>query len=130
MELFGFYQFIGVWATLFVLIALWDIVWKAIALWRAAKRGEVVWFVLLLVLNTAGVLPIIYLLLKPAPRGRVIGTDQAAISTEGAQTTKKRSASKKVDASSTKKSASKKKSTKAASKKSPTSKQSKKQSKK
>ena len=30
-------------------------------MWRAAKRDSKVWFVLLLVLNTAGLLPILYI---------------------------------------------------------------------
>ena len=67
MELFSFYQYIGVWTSLIIALALWDLVWKAIALWRAAARKEVIWFIVLLVLNTAGILPIIYLIFKPAP---------------------------------------------------------------
>lgn len=55
------------WTTLIVIIAVWDLVWKAIALWRASQRKEVIWFVILLVLNTAGILPILYIILRPAP---------------------------------------------------------------
>ncbi len=51
------------WARrILLVVAVWDIVWRGMALWRAAKRREPVWFVSLLVLNTAGVLPIVYLL--------------------------------------------------------------------
>ena len=46
--------------TLFV---LWDLIWKGFALWRAAQRKQPIWFVALLVLNTAGFLPIIYILM-------------------------------------------------------------------
>ncbi len=42
-------------------VVVWDLVWRGMALWRAAKRREPIWFVSLLVLNTAGVLPIVYL---------------------------------------------------------------------
>jgi hypothetical protein len=35
--------------------------WKAWALWRAAQLKQKVWFVVLLVLNTMGILEIIYL---------------------------------------------------------------------
>jgi hypothetical protein len=46
----------------FVLVAvLWSILWKGLALWRAAKRGDMWWFIAFLFLNTLGVLEIIYL---------------------------------------------------------------------
>lgn len=46
----------------FVLIfILWSVVWKGLALWHAARRGEYWWFVALLVINTLGILEIIYL---------------------------------------------------------------------
>jgi|GEM_PF-2287983 methionyl-tRNA synthetase len=44
-----------------MLIALWSLVWKGIALWYAARRGEKGWFTWLLVLNTLGILEIIYI---------------------------------------------------------------------
>ncbi len=49
----------------FVLIplVLWSLFWKALALWHAARRGSVVWFVVLLLLNTVGILDIIYLII-------------------------------------------------------------------
>ncbi len=46
--------------TMLLLIA-WSLVWKGMALWRAARRGAKVWFVVLLVVNTLGVLEILYL---------------------------------------------------------------------
>jgi hypothetical protein len=42
-------------------VAIWDLTWKGLALWQAAKRRQPVWFVALLFLNTAGLLPIAYL---------------------------------------------------------------------
>ena len=46
-----------------LVIILWSLVWKGLALWRAAQRGEKAWFIVLLILNTAGILEIIYLFL-------------------------------------------------------------------
>lgn len=51
--------------SLLSVIVLWDIVWKLLASWRAARNRQKVWFVLLIVLNTAGILPIVYLLMQP-----------------------------------------------------------------
>jgi len=45
------------------LLVLWTFIWKGLALWRASKEHSVVWFVILLVINTAGILEILYLYL-------------------------------------------------------------------
>jgi len=42
-------------------VAIWDAVWKGIALWRAGRNGQLVWFIFLFILNTAGILPILYI---------------------------------------------------------------------
>ncbi len=45
-----------------ILLAIWTVPWKGLALWRSAKRGDRIWFIILLLINTLGVLEIIYLL--------------------------------------------------------------------
>ena len=42
-------------------IALWTLPWKGVALWKAAKNGHKHWFVVLLILNTVGILEIVYI---------------------------------------------------------------------
>jgi len=49
---------------LFFTLALWSLFWKGFALWVSARKGERFWFVLILTLNTVGILEIIYLLYK------------------------------------------------------------------
>lgn len=50
-------------ATLsFVAIALWSLAWKGVALWFAARNHQKRWFVVLLIVNTVGILDIVYLL--------------------------------------------------------------------
>ena len=49
--------------TALLLLVLWSIFWKGLALWHSARRGESVWFVVLLIVNTGGILEIIYLFL-------------------------------------------------------------------
>lgn len=45
-----------------VLVALvWATFWKSLALWHSARRANVVWFIVLSVINTAGILDIVYL---------------------------------------------------------------------
>ena len=51
----------GLWVFL-ALISVWAVIWKGIALWKCGRNNQLAWFVVLLILNTAGILPIIYLL--------------------------------------------------------------------
>lgn len=53
--------FADTWFALLPLIVLWSLFWKGLALWHAAKRGQKVWFIVLLVVNTLGILEIVYL---------------------------------------------------------------------
>lgn len=48
-------------AAILLVLILWSLFWKGLALWHASKRDEKWWFVILLVVNTVGVLEIIYL---------------------------------------------------------------------
>lgn len=45
------------------LVMLWSIPWKGVALWKAARRKDLVWFIVLLLVNTIGILEIIYIFL-------------------------------------------------------------------
>ena len=47
-------------AVLFVLF-LWSILWKGLALWKAVKSDQRNWFIVMLVVNTVGILEIVYL---------------------------------------------------------------------
>ncbi|MEM4248319.1 MAG: DUF5652 family protein [Candidatus Nanoarchaeia archaeon] len=49
-------------AWLFILVVIWNLVWKGLALWRAARNEQMIWFILMLILNTVGILEIIYIL--------------------------------------------------------------------
>ena len=53
----------GVIITSIIVLSLWSLAWKGWALWTAARRNEKKWFIVLLVINTAGILEIIYLFL-------------------------------------------------------------------
>lgn len=43
------------------LLVLWSSIWKGFALYRAGSLKSVPWFVVLFILNTAGILEILYL---------------------------------------------------------------------
>ena len=60
MREFGWFGFWGGWIFLTIAI-IWSIVWKGLALWKAAREESKPWFIVLLVLNTFGILEILYL---------------------------------------------------------------------
>ncbi len=39
---------------------LWVTIWKGLALWKAADRKQLLWFLILLTINTMGILEIAY----------------------------------------------------------------------
>ncbi len=47
--------------AIFVIVAIWTIFWKGLALWHSSRRDNRVWFVIILVVSTLGILEIIYL---------------------------------------------------------------------
>lgn len=40
---------------------IWSLIWKGIALWKAARNYQKAWYVVLLLINTLGILDIIYI---------------------------------------------------------------------
>jgi hypothetical protein len=57
----GFLRGIGPFPGGALLLLAWSLFWKGMALWHAARRNEKLWFILLLILNTVGILEIVYL---------------------------------------------------------------------
>ena len=56
---------IGIWfIPVIIVLAAWEIVWKLIAFWKSARNNHLGWFICIALINTAGILPIIYLLLQ------------------------------------------------------------------
>jgi uncharacterized membrane protein YiaA len=70
---------------LLLALALWELPWKGVALWKAAHRNQKGWFIALLVFNTIGVLPIIYIFLI-APRYAEIGEEEIDMSPDSNDT--------------------------------------------
>jgi methionyl-tRNA synthetase len=49
-------------AWLLGILIAWSLIWKGIALWHSARNNQMVWYVAMLILNTVGILEIVYLL--------------------------------------------------------------------
>jgi hypothetical protein len=57
----GLYGLTQISPVLLFVLFLWSLLWKGIALWRASKNGQRNWFVVMLVVNSIGILEIAYL---------------------------------------------------------------------
>lgn len=56
-----FFVAMAIMAPFIIAALVWAIAWKGLALWHSARRGQYWWFIILLVVNTLGILEIIYL---------------------------------------------------------------------
>lgn len=57
---------------LFVVLVIWSAVWKAVAMWYAARNGDKPWYIFILILNTVGILEIIYIFAVHRPKNAKI----------------------------------------------------------
>ena len=55
-------SFLGLGIAVVVIISIWELVWKGIALWKCGRSNQLPWFVAILIINSIGILPIVYLL--------------------------------------------------------------------
>ncbi len=52
---------LGIPLLLLVAIIIWEGVWKLVAMWKSAKNNSTAWFIILAIVNTVGILPILYI---------------------------------------------------------------------
>lgn len=53
---------------IYIPMLLWSLVWKGFGLWKSARAKSIIWFIAILILNTVGILPLVYLLfVEPNP---------------------------------------------------------------
>lgn len=45
----------------FIILAIWESIWKSIGMWKAARNNQLAWFICILVFNTLGILPLVYI---------------------------------------------------------------------
>jgi len=51
---------LGIPIFLFVIVLIWSAIWKLLALWKAARNNSPAWFIILALVNTLGILEILY----------------------------------------------------------------------
>lgn len=48
---------------LLIILVIWDTVWKLIAMWKAGRNNHLTWFICIALINTLGILPIVYIIM-------------------------------------------------------------------
>ena len=71
----------SIFVPIILVIVLWTIVLKGYSLWAAARAGQKNWFIALLVINTFGILEIVYLIwYRPKNVGEIVSETPVNIS--------------------------------------------------
>ena len=52
---------VGLVVAFLSLVSIWSLVWKGLALWKSSKKNHLIWFIVLLIFNTLGILEILYI---------------------------------------------------------------------
>ena len=52
---------LGISIWMLVIILIWSSAWKFVALWKSARNNSLVWFIILALFNTVGILEILYI---------------------------------------------------------------------
>jgi hypothetical protein len=52
---------LGSFFILLIIAIIWSFIWKGIALWKAARNNQKTWYIVLLIVNTLGILEILYI---------------------------------------------------------------------
>ncbi len=55
-------------AWLFYLLTGWSLIWKGFAMWHSSQKKEKAWFIVFLIVNTFGLLEILYLFVFSRPK--------------------------------------------------------------
>jgi len=54
---------------LVIILVTWEVAWKVWAMWKAARLNQSGWFIALFLLNTLGILPILYIYVFSPKKG-------------------------------------------------------------
>jgi len=52
---------VGAATGIIIVLGIWALIWKGFALWKSSQKKSIPWFIILLVVNTMGILEILYI---------------------------------------------------------------------
>jgi uncharacterized membrane protein len=47
--------------SILAIVLLWSTFWKLFSMWKSARKGSIIWFIVIALTNTIGILPILYI---------------------------------------------------------------------
>ena len=62
----------GVAPWLILVMVIWTLFWKLFAMWKAGRNNHLPWFIVLALVNTAGILPILYIFFFSKMKVRIV----------------------------------------------------------
>jgi methionyl-tRNA synthetase len=68
----AFSSYLAAHLWIIILAILWTLPWKGVALWKAARNQSVVWFIAIFILNTLGIVEIIYIFFFSEKKGPLV----------------------------------------------------------
>jgi methionyl-tRNA synthetase len=78
--------FMSIFIPIILVVVLWTIALKGYSLWYAARAGQKWWFIALLVVNTLGILEIVYLIwYRPKSPAQIKEVESAPVHTSSPQ---------------------------------------------
>ncbi|HQO27619.1 MAG TPA: DUF5652 family protein [Candidatus Pacearchaeota archaeon] len=77
--MFSIDQFLAENLVWVIVLSVWTIIWMGWALWKAARQNDKLWFVVLLVVNTLGLLEILYIFFFSKREKPIAGRDQKTL---------------------------------------------------
>jgi len=42
-------------------LMIWELIWKGVGMWKAGRNNQLPWFIAILIVNSVGILPILYI---------------------------------------------------------------------
>ena len=57
---------------IFFILTVWSLIWKGFALWQSANNKQKNWFIAMLIINTFGILEIIYIFYFQTREGKEV----------------------------------------------------------
>ncbi len=76
------------WSTVSLLL-VWSLFWKGLALWKAARNDSRYWFITLLIVNTGGILELLYLFVFAKNKFVLVSEARPTVKAPTRKTTKK-----------------------------------------
>lgn len=75
----SFQEFANNYPWFILVVIVWAVTLKGITLWFAARRGQYIWFIALIIVNTIGILEIVYLLCLRKKKSTLNGSHRVNI---------------------------------------------------